>query len=86
MLYKFLLTARPWQKYTIKAVICISVCVAALVFFLCTAAFMITNIDTPDYVLIPLTTVLITVSSFLASYILSKIFKEKKRSILVDMW
>ena len=44
---------------------------------LCIAAFGITKIDKPEYILIPLTTILLTLSSFLDSYALGKIFKEK---------
>ena len=43
---------------------------------LCIAAFTITRIDTPDYILIPITTVLITCSSFIDSFLLAKTFKE----------
>lgn len=52
-------------------------CISTLLFLLCIAAFTITRIDTPEYVLIPLTTILLTVSSFLDSFLLGKVFKEK---------
>ncbi len=50
---------------------------ATIGFMLCIAAFGITKIDTPEYILIPLTTTLLTFSSFLDSYALGKLFKEK---------
>lgn len=52
------------------------VCAATLVFMLCISAFMIIRVDTPDYVLIPLTTVLLTFSSFIDSFFLAKAMKE----------
>ncbi len=54
----------------------ISVCIATLGFLLCIAAFMIIRIDTPDYVLIPLTTLLLTFSSFIDSFLLAKVMRE----------
>ena len=41
------------------------------------AAFVIIKVDTPEYVLIPLTTVMLTFSAFIDSFILGKIFREK---------
>lgn len=76
MLQKFLLTLQPWQKYLIKAVTFVAVCIATLGFMLCIAAFMIIRIDTPDYVLIPLTTILLTLSSFIDSFMLAKVMRE----------
>ena len=52
-------------------------CIFTLVFFLCIAAFAIMKIDTPEYVLIPLSTILLTASSFLNSFAVGKVFKEK---------
>lgn len=38
---------------------------------------MITSIDTPEYILVPLTTILLTLSSFIDSFLLAKVQKEK---------
>ena len=43
---------------------------------LCMGALIITNVDTPDYILIPLSTILITMASFLDSFVIAKLFKE----------
>lgn len=77
MFSKFLVTARPWQKFLVYLITYLTVCIATLVFLLCIAAFTITRIDTPDYILIPLTTILLTCSSFIGSFILAKTYKEK---------
>ena len=77
MLQKFMLSAKPWQQFLLKVLSFIMLCVTTLLFLMCIAAFAITRIDTPEYVLIPLTTILLTVSSFLDSFALGKIFKEK---------
>jgi len=37
---------------------------------------MIIRVDTPDYILIPLTTLLLTFSSFIDSFLLAKVMKE----------
>lgn len=76
MLHKFLFTWRPWKKYAVKIISFTMVCAATLVFMLCISAFMIIRVDTPDYVLIPLTTVLLTFSSFIDSFFLAKAMKE----------
>ena len=72
-----MLSAKPWQQFLLKLLSFILLSVATLLFFLCLAAIGITRIDTPEYILIPLTTILLTVSSFLDSYRLGKVFKEK---------
>ena len=72
-----MVTASPWQKYLIYSVIYVSLCIASLITVLSVAAFTITRIDTPDYILIPLTTVLVTASSFVDSFLIAKTFKEK---------
>ena len=77
MLQKFMLSAKPWQQFILKLLSFILLSVATLLFFLCLAAIGITKIDTPEYILIPLTTILLTVSSFLDSFLLGKMFKEK---------
>ena len=77
MLQKFMLSAKPWQQFLIKFLAFTMVCVFTLLFFLCIAALGITRIDTPEYVLIPITTILLTASSFLDSFLLGKIFREK---------
>ena len=77
MLQKFMLSAKPWQQFLIKFLSFTMLCISTLLFLLCIAAFTITRIDTPEYVLIPLTTILLTVSSFLDSFLLGKVFKEK---------
>ena len=77
MLQNFMLSAKPWQKYLMGIISFFLLCIATLLFMLCIAAFGITKVDTPEYVLIPLTTVLLTVSSFLDSFCLGKVFKEK---------
>lgn len=77
MLQKFMLSTKPWQQFLIKFLSFTMLCISTLLFLLCIAAFTITRIDTPEYVLIPLTTILLTVSSFLDSFLLGKVFKEK---------
>lgn len=77
MLQKFLISARPWQKYLIGIVSFVLLCIATILFMLCIAAITITKVDTPEYILIPITTILLTASSFLDSFLLGKIFKEK---------
>ena len=77
MLQNLMLSAKPWQKLIFNFISLILLCIATLGFMLCIAAFGITKIDTPEYILIPLTTILLTLSSFLDSYALGKIFKEK---------
>ena len=77
MLQKIMLSAKPWQQFLLKLLSFILLSVATLLFLLCLAAIGITRIDTPEYILIPLTTILLTVSSFLDSYRLGKVFKEK---------
>lgn len=77
MFSKFLVTARPWQKYLFYLFTYIVLCITTLIFLLCIAAFTITRIDTPDYILIPITTVLLTCSSFIDSFLLGKTYKEK---------
>ena len=37
---------------------------------------MLVQVDTPDYVLIPLTTMILALSSFIDSFIISKVLKE----------
>ncbi len=81
MLQKFLLTARPGQKFAAKAAGYLVTCVATIGFLLCITAFVIVRVDTPDYILIPLTTALLTFSSFTDSFLLAKIFKEKGMAI-----
>ena len=77
MLQKIMLSAKPWQQFLLKLLSFILLAIATLLFFLCLAAIGITRIDTPEYILIPLTTILLTVSSFLDSYRLGRVFKEK---------
>ena len=77
MLQKFMLSAKPWQQFLLKLLSFILLAIATLLFFLCLAAIGITRIDTQEYILIPLTTILLTVSSFLDSYRLGRVFKEK---------
>lgn len=76
MLQKFLLTSQPWQKTLVKTVAFAVTCVATFGFMLCITAFIIIRVDTPEYVLIPLTTALLTFASFLDSFLLAKSFKE----------
>ncbi len=76
MLQKFLLSRKPWQKILFHAITFTLLCIATLGFLLCIGAFFIVRIDTPEYVLIPLTTSLLAFSSFLDSFILAKLFKE----------
>ncbi len=76
MLQKFMITARPWQKYMINFAIYIMLCIATLGFILCIGAFAITRIDTPDYILIPLTTIMLTCASFTDAFLLGKVYKE----------
>ena len=56
--------------------IIITVSMSVMGVILCIAALAITKVDTPEHLLIPLTTILITLSSFLGSFILSKLFRE----------
>lgn len=74
---KFILSLHPWQKIMLQGICFVFTCVATGLFFLCGGAFYITNVDTPEHILIPLTTVLITLASFLDSVLLAKIFREK---------
>ena len=71
-----MITAKPWQKYVISTIAYIVLCISTLIFILCIGAFMITRIDTPDYVLIPITTIMLTVAAFIDSFLLGKIYKE----------
>ena len=72
-----MLSAKPWQRFLIKFLAFTMLCVFTLLFLICIAALGITRIDTPEYVLIPITTILLTTSSFLDSFLLGKIFREK---------
>lgn len=83
MIQKFMVTARPWQRYLIGLITFLMVSLATLVFMLCIAAFMLTRIDTPDYILIPLTTVMLTVSSFLDAFLIGKV--QKENGILIGL-
>lgn len=74
---KFMLSLSPAQKSLLQAVFFVIICVLTGGFFLCARAMFISNVDTPEHTLIPLTTVLITLASFLDSLFLAKIFKEK---------
>ena len=76
MLQKLMLTQKPWQKIVLKVFIFITVCLATIGFLFCCAAFIIVRIDTPEYVLVPLTTGLMSFAAFLDSFLLSKLFKE----------
>lgn len=78
-----MVTARPWQRYLIGLITFLMVSLATLVFMLCIAAFMLTRIDTPDYILIPLTTVMLTVSSFLDAFLIGKV--QKENGILIGL-
>ena len=77
MLQKILISAKPWQKNIANIILYIMVCISTITFLLCIAAFTIVRIDTPDYILVPLTTLLLTVASFLDAFLLGKIYKEK---------
>lgn len=81
MLHNYLISAKPWQQLFVKLLIYFISAVAVLGFLLCIAAFIIIRIDTPEYVLIPLTTVLLTLSSFLNSFLAGKTLKENGRYI-----
>ncbi len=76
MLQKFMITARPWQKILIRSIGYLMLCIFTIIFLLCIAAFMITRIDTPDYILIPLTTIMLTVAAFIDGFLLGKVYKE----------
>ena len=76
MLYKLLLNRKPWQIYAIKIIIFFLLCIATILFFFCITAFVLVQIDTPEYILIPLTTTLLALSSFIDSFIISKVLKE----------
>ena len=76
MFDKFLITAKPWQRYTVYTIGYLILCIATMLFILSIAAFTITRIDTPDYILIPLTTILLTCSSFMDAFLLGKTYKE----------
>ncbi len=77
MLQKIIFNMAPWQKLLFKVFGYIFICFMTLGFLLSIAAFMIVRIDTPDYVIIPLTTFLLTFASFTDSFLLAKSFKEK---------
>jgi len=76
LLQKFILSASERQKLLLKIISFVLICVATFGFMLCITAFIIVRVDTPEYVLIPLTTGLLTFSSFINSFFLAKIFKE----------
>ena len=75
LFHKFTLS-QSWQKYIFKIIAFLFMCKATLFFLTCIAAFMITRIDTPEYVLIPLTTILLVSSSFIDSFLIAKTMKE----------
>ncbi|MBP0980444.1 MAG: TIGR04086 family membrane protein, partial [Oscillospiraceae bacterium] len=77
MLQKILISAKPWQKYMMTIILHIIVCIAILTFLLSIAAFTLVRIDTPDYILVPLTTLLLTAASFMDAFLLGKVYKEK---------
>ncbi len=85
MLQKILISAKPWQKYMINIILHIIVCIATLTFLLSIAAFTIVRIDTPDYILVPLTTLLLTATSFMDAFLLGKVYKEKGAVIGVSV-
>ena len=85
LLEKILISAKPWQKYMANIILYIMVCISTITFLLCIAAFTIARIDTPDYILVPLTTLLLTVASFLDAFLLGKIYKEKGVAIGVSV-
>ena len=70
-------SATPWQKYLLGLFSFMLLGIATIGFMLCMAAFVIIRVDTPEYVLISLTTVMLTFSAFIDSFILGKIFREK---------
>ena len=71
-----MISAKPGQRILINFISILFLTVATLGFFLCLVAFVIIRIDTPEYILIPLTTVILTFSSFLDSFLLAKVLKE----------
>lgn len=76
MLQKLMLNQKTWQKVVMHTVIFLTVCTATFGFLLCCGALVIVRIDTPDYVLVPITTALMTFSSFIDSFLLGKVYKE----------
>ena len=77
MLQKFLFSARPWQKCVFYFISYMLLSVATVGFLLCIASFVIVRVDTAEYVLIPLTTFLLTLAAFSDGFIMGKVFKEK---------
>lgn len=71
-----MISSRPVQKIALNCFVYLMFAISSLAFILCIAAFVIIRIDTPEYVLIPLTTVLVTIASFINSFLLSKVNKE----------
>ncbi len=76
MLQKIIFNMKPWQKFLLRTTGFIVFCIATLGFIRSVAAFMIVKVDTPEYILLPLTTLLLTFSSFTDSFLLAKSFKE----------
>ena len=81
MLQKFMLSQNKAGQMAIHFITFMAVCAATFGFLMCCVAFVIVRVDTPDYVLIPLTTAILTCSAFMDSFLLSKVFKENGRII-----
>ncbi len=76
MLQKILISKTSTQRLIIKIIIGLVLSFVSFGFLLCVVSFFIINVDTPQYILIPITTAMLTFASFLDSFILAKVFKE----------
>ncbi len=76
MLLKFLISKTSTQKLIIKIIICLILSFFTFGFLLCAFSLIILQFDTPQNILIPITTGILTFSSFIDSFILAKVFKE----------
>ncbi len=73
---KLLISKTNTQKLIIKILLSILVCVMSFGFLISVFSLIILRFDTPQYILIPITTGILIFASFLDSFILAKLFKE----------
>ncbi len=76
MLQRIMMAQTNLQKFITKSIIGLIVSFATFGFFICVLSLIIIRVDTPQYILIPITTGILTFASFIDSFLLAKIFKE----------
>lgn len=76
MLGKFLIAQKPSVQTAIKAIILIVSCTLSILLLFCITAVIIVKIDTPDTILVPLTTILFALAAFGISFLFAKSKKE----------